>query len=194
MENIPTPPSMQQPAQNMPPQPPLKNSKKPKKTTIIAIAIIALLIIGAIVYSVTRPSGNDANMPTETQPTQPVDPENPQTQDERGIADVVSVGVEIIETFPVQARAMVSGNFANGCESLDVPEMGFDARSNRFIINLYTLESTETCTQALVPFTEYIDLDVIGLPAGTYEVLVNGKTAQFVLDVDNGVEFELDKG
>jgi inhibitor of cysteine peptidase len=44
------------------------------------------------------------------------------------------------------------------------------------------------CTQALVPFEESIDLDVRGLPAGTYTVDVHGETATFTLDVDNVLE------
>jgi inhibitor of cysteine peptidase len=41
------------------------------------------------------------------------------------------------------------------------------------------------CTQIVVPFEESIPLDVVGLPAGTYTVDVNGVTGSFTLDVDN---------
>jgi inhibitor of cysteine peptidase len=41
------------------------------------------------------------------------------------------------------------------------------------------------CTQALVPFTKVVPLEVYGLEKGLYIVDVNGKTASFELSVDN---------
>jgi inhibitor of cysteine peptidase len=43
------------------------------------------------------------------------------------------------------------------------------------------------CTEALVPFEESVALEVVGLPAGTYTVEVNGVTASFTLDGDNAL-------
>jgi inhibitor of cysteine peptidase len=46
------------------------------------------------------------------------------------------------------------------------------------------------CTQALVPFEERVDLDVQGLPAGTYTVDVNGISDTFTFDADNEIPEE----
>jgi inhibitor of cysteine peptidase len=41
------------------------------------------------------------------------------------------------------------------------------------------------CAQVLVPFEETIALDVAGLPAGAYTVVVNEVKTSFELAVDN---------
>ena len=52
-----------------------------------------------------------------------------------------------------------------------------------------TVETTRPadmmCTQALVPFAENISVDINGLLAGEYSVIVNGVEAAFTLDTDN---------
>jgi inhibitor of cysteine peptidase len=49
-----------------------------------------------------------------------------------------------------------------------------------FTINMTTLRDPNLiCAQVLTPFEQTIPLDVAGLPAGRYRVVVNGVTAQF---------------
>jgi inhibitor of cysteine peptidase len=102
----------------------------------------------------------------------------------RGLAPVESVEIVILESFPVQVRAMVSGNLPDGCTDID--QISQQRQEDRFLISITTVRPAGMmCTEALVPYEETINLDVEGLLAGTYVVDVNGTTAEFELAVDN---------
>jgi inhibitor of cysteine peptidase len=102
----------------------------------------------------------------------------------RGEPAVESVDVQIMESFPVQAQAVVRGNLADGCTTLD--EVTTTREGNVFRISLTSERPADAvCTLALVPFEEVVPLDVLGLPAGEYTVDANGATATFTLAVDN---------
>lgn len=100
-------------------------------------------------------------------------------------AIVESVDVILLESFPVQAQVQVSGNLPDGCTELD--EISVEQEGQEFILTLTTRRPTGDvmCTQALVPFEEVVDLDVRGLEAGTYTVIVQEEQTTFTLDVDN---------
>ena len=101
-----------------------------------------------------------------------------------GIAPVDSVDLLILESFPVQVRALVKGNLPDGCTTID--HITQQRQGNTFTVAITTKRPAgKMCTEALVPFEESIALDVAGLPAGAYTVAVNAVTAAFTLDVDN---------
>jgi inhibitor of cysteine peptidase len=103
-----------------------------------------------------------------------------------GQANVESVEVQMLETFPVQINLLVKGNLPDGCTELDQINVVFEEASNTFDVDITTQRPADAmCTEALVPFEETIPLDVQGLPAGTYTVDVNGITEVFTLNVDN---------
>lgn len=92
--------------------------------------------------------------------------------------------VAVLESFPVEVQATLSGNLSDGCTSL--AGINVQRQDNTFILVVMTnYDATIGCTQALVPFTETVPLDVTGLPAGTYTVMANGLTETFNLAVDN---------
>jgi inhibitor of cysteine peptidase len=102
---------------------------------------------------------------------------------------VNDVELMIMESFPVQVRAVIQGDLADGCTSIQDIETQRDVEDRRFTVRIETTRDDDAiCTQALVPFEESIDLDVKGLPAGTYTVDVHGETATFTLEVDNVLE------
>lgn len=109
-----------------------------------------------------------------------------------GIASLDSVTINTLETFPVQQEVVISGNLNDGCSYLDSAQQQRDG--NIFYISLQTRIEGEVCTQALVPFTEYITLDVNGLPAGVYIVNVNGVETSFELESDNQLDFNAGEG
>lgn len=112
-----------------------------------------------------------------------------------GLAAVDEVDVLILESFPVQVRAVARGNYADGCTEAGPITQQFDTETNTFMVEFLTQRPADAlCTQALVPFEEIIPLDVLGFPAGQYAVDVNGVQAQFELLVDNEPVFDLDKG
>ena len=106
------------------------------------------------------------------------------SQPTRGQAIVQSIDVLIMESFPVQVSVTASGSLPDGCTQID--EVISQRTDNAFRVAITTLrQPSAICTQALVPFEESVPLDVAGLPAGTYEVTVNGVSDSFTLDVDN---------
>jgi len=105
----------------------------------------------------------------------------------RGQALVDTIDVLILESFPVQINVNARGNLPDGCTQID--EIISQRVDNTFRVAITTIrQPSATCTQALVPFEEVISLDVEGLPAGTYDVSVNGVSSTFTLDIDNSLQ------
>ena len=103
-----------------------------------------------------------------------------------GVAVVDSVDLLMLESFPVQIHALVKGNLPDGCTTID--QVTQARQGNAFTVTITTKRPADKmCTEALVPFEESVALEVVGLPAGTYAVEVNGVTASFTLDVDNAL-------
>jgi hypothetical protein len=119
--------------------------------------------------------------PTPPLPAVPVD-------GERGQAAIVDeIDVMILESFPVQVNVVVRGNLPDGCTYLD--EFDVQRNGNTFEMIIWTVRDPEAmCTMALVPFEETVSLDVLGLEAGEYTVVVQEQSATFTLDVDNILE------
>ncbi len=108
-----------------------------------------------------------------------------------GIAVVESVEALILESFPVQVRALVRGDLPDGCTTLG--DWHVIREGDTFKVTLLTTRPRDAmCTQALVPFETSIPLEVLGLPAGRYGVEVNGVLGQFTLAVDNDLDGDLD--
>ena len=103
-----------------------------------------------------------------------------------GKARVESIEILILESFPVQVMVLARGNLPDGCTRIDRIEKGRDVEKRILWVEMTTARPRDAlCTQALVPFEENIALDVLGLPASTYTVDVNGVTGTFTLTVDN---------
>lgn len=101
-----------------------------------------------------------------------------------GVASVDNVQVLIMESFPVQVSVEVTGFLPDGCTNIDNVNTTKDG--DTFYVKIGTIRPRDAlCTQALVPFTKSVPLDVYGLKKGVYNVDVNGKTASFELSVDN---------
>lgn len=119
----------------------------------------------------------------------PVDPTEPAVnfpaQDIVQPALVESAEVRILESFPVQVQVEVTGLLSNGCAALTEP-VQVNGDDNTITITLNeSYPADAACTLAMVPFTEVISVDVLGLPAGDYVVVVNNFGAGFSLAVDN---------
>ncbi len=96
-------------------------------------------------------------------------------------ARVTDVSVQILESFPVQARAVVHGELPDGCTTIDSIEQSREG--NEFRVHIVTARPADAiCTQVLVLFEETIPLEVRGLGAGEYRVVANGVAATFRLE------------
>lgn len=121
--------------------------------------------------------------PTET-PALPTPTNIPSGETIRGQAMVDSIELERRESFPVQINVIARGMLPDGCTAID--EIVQQRSENTFRLAITTIRQADAmCTQALVPFSETIPLDVLGLEAGTYTVTVNGRTASFTLETTN---------
>lgn len=157
-----------------------------KKGTLIMkkmnVALILLLLAG-LLLAACQPAA-----PIDTPPVDepPVDNDYAYGQD----AVVESVDVLLMESFPLQARAVVSGYVPDGCTEL--VEISVERQGMEFILTVTTRRPTGDvmCTQALEFFEESVNLDIEGLEAGTYNVIAQDQQAQFTLDVDNVLQLE----
>ena len=117
---------------------------------------------------------------------QPAEPSDEYIYGEEAMID--RVDVLLMESFPLQARAVITGNFPDGCTELAA--ITVDRQGNEFVLTVQTRRPTGdiACTEALVPFEESVELDILGLEAGTYTVIAQDQQESFTLDVDNVLE------
>ena len=127
-------------------------------------------------------------IPTETPPDLTATPTPVPTPGEDtviiGTAAVEQIDILLLESFPVQVQVVALGNLPDGCTRIG--EITQEQVGNEFRVNIATVRPEHAlCPQALVPFEQTVALEVVGLPAGTYEVNVNGVTGSFELTADN---------
>lgn len=149
----------------------------------------ALLL--AIVLLATACGGGAAETPTPDASVVTLEATAPvSTQPDRGQATVKSIDVLMMESFPVQVNVVAYGELPDGCTTID--QVITQSSETGFRVAITTFRAADQiCTQAIVPFDETISLDVAGLPAGTYQVIVNGVEDSFTLDVDNALPEDL---
>ncbi|WP_048124017.1 protease inhibitor I42 family protein [Methanosarcina lacustris] len=104
-----------------------------------------------------------------------------------GVANVGSIEIMTLESFPVQIQVIAEGYLPDGCTEID--GIKTETEGNTFNINITTKRPKDAmCTQAIESFTETIPLEVQGLRAGNYTVNVNGVNRSFELAVDNTLD------
>ena len=99
-------------------------------------------------------------------------------------ATVESLDVILLESFPLQVQAVVSGYFPDGC--VELHEITVERDGTDFVLTLTTRRPTGdiACTEALVPFEETVNLEIEGLEAGTYRVIAQDQETAIALDVN----------
>ncbi|WP_410508207.1 protease inhibitor I42 family protein [Methanosarcina hadiensis] len=106
---------------------------------------------------------------------------------EYGMANVESIDILTLESFPVQINVIAEGYLPDGCTEID--KINTEKEGNNFNITITTKRPKDAiCTQAIESFRETIPLEVQGLSAGNYTVNVNGVTGSFELAIDNTLE------
>lgn len=161
---------------------------------------LSFLLLGILFLSAcASPQASPA--PATQQPDQPVSSSTPTAEPsvEAPTSGKVITGenaivedlqLMILESFPVQVRAVIRGSLPDGCTS--IKEINPTRDGQAFNIQIITERPTEAmCTEALVPFEKTVSLEVYGLPAGTYTVKAGDQTATFTLDVDNVLQTEI---
>lgn len=105
--------------------------------------------------------------------------------EQQNLVTVDTVQIMIMESFPVQVSATVSGNKSVPCVNLLPAAVARKDNAFTVVMAETVLGPAETCIAVLEPFETSVSLDVLGLSAGTYTVSVNGVSAEFTLDTDN---------
>jgi hypothetical protein len=86
----------------------------------------------------------------------------------------------VLQSDPVQVDLTINGNLPNGCTLLD----GFSQtrQDTTFTVQILTSRlEQEVCTEALIPFSETLALEVADLPDGLYTIEVGDQTTSFIL-------------
>lgn len=110
-----------------------------------------------------------------------------------GEAQVSGVDIQMQETFPVGVNLVVDGMLPDPCTELGDIIQSRDPLSGDFKVTIQTRRPVDAvCADVLSDFNTTILLEgVDGLPAGTYNVLVNDFQTNFTLDIDNFIsEFD----
>jgi len=101
-----------------------------------------------------------------------------------GEAVVETVDIAILESFPVQIRAVLRGTVSDACTEMD--SITAQREGDTFTLVVRTRRPVDAlCAQVLTPYEATKGLDVLGLPAGIYTVVAGDATASFELAVDN---------
>ncbi|MGC9467956.1 MAG: hypothetical protein ACP5HS_05155 [Anaerolineae bacterium] len=140
---------------------------------LLAVGLLTVVILNAC-------------SPTQKAVGAPLPPEKPAGDAKSESVYVDSVDVMILESFPVQVRARITGHLPDGCTEITSTDVTYEEASKTFFVEFETYRDPELmCTQALVPFEKTVDLEVRGLSAGHYTVDVPGAVASFELATDN---------
>lgn len=151
-------------------------------------ALVLMAIVAALLIACTPTGGNEpvaGDRPTPTSEPVAGDP-TPATPPDTiaGVAAVDDVAILIMESWPLQVQVSVEGLLPDGCTSLGEPEVTREGTT--FDIKLPTVITVGVdCIDAMDQYVTGIPLDVLGLPAGTYTVDVNGVMHNFTLTQDN---------
>jgi len=101
-------------------------------------------------------------------------------------ANVQRIEIVILESFPVQVHVKAFGYLPDSCTTIS--DISQSREGDTFQVVIMTSRPADAvCAQVLVGFDEVVPLDVLGLPAGTYTVDVNGVRDTFTLSVDNAL-------
>jgi inhibitor of cysteine peptidase len=154
-----------------------------------SVKTVRLMTVMLVIFTVAL-SGcvDNGQNNTDNETEEPTEGQNTSTEEYiYGTANVESIDILTLESFPVQIHVIAEGYLPDGCTEID--EIKTEKEGNNFNINITTKRPKDAiCTQAIENFTETIPLDVQGLSAGNYSVNVNGVTGSFELAVDNILE------
>ena len=138
--------------------------------------------LSATPTSAPEPSATPIQEPTATPQAVPI-PSGPIMA---GQAAIESLEILMLESFPVQVRVVATGYLSDACTTIG--QITHERDGNTFRISIPTSRPQDmACAQVITPFEETIPLDVRGLKAGTYTVIVNGVSETFELSTDNSL-------
>lgn len=98
-------------------------------------------------------------------------------------AMVESLEIMIAESMPPQVTLVVTGYLRNGCETLRPLTLETQGEAGwQFSLQATQPAGDVACALALVGFEERVQLETAGLPSGRYQVQVNDKVTELMLE------------
>jgi hypothetical protein len=148
----------------------------------LLIALVVLLLTGCAVLETvsTAPTATPVVSEAANPTSSPVVLSDPLL----GLANVESLEIMTLESFPVQIDVRIAGVHPNDCTEIDEIVVQMDGNSFN-VVAIAMQEPGIECNDVVVPFEEIVSLDVYGLDAGLYTVNVNSIQGSFALDEDN---------
>lgn len=111
-------------------------------------------------------------------------PQNPGPEPIYQSVEITQVEIEMGVGSPIPINAIISGNLPDSCAQLELIQHRQEAA--RIQLWLASIPSSaDGCVQDTLPFRITIPLNPVNLPAGTYQVEVNGRTESFDLETGN---------
>ena len=170
------------------------------RSLTLKLLMILTMVISLVAFSGC--TGNDVDIddgiqdqvedetpPNHTPPSNDIPPQPAKTDDGEyiyGTAVVENIDILTLESFPVQINVITKGYLPDGCT--EIGDITKSKDGNTFVVNIETIRPADVmCTQAIVPYEEVIPLDVYGIKAGTYSVVVNDVHGSFELATDNSL-------
>ena len=153
------------------------------KAKIIIYMILAIIPISLVICSGF--TENNIESPDSTA-TDSIIPESAKNNREfiYEYATVENIEIVMLESFPVQVHVIAKGYLPDSCTRID--SITQKRNNTAFSVTITTIRPKDkVCAQMIQPFEERILLDVYGLEAGLYSVVVNGVKGSFELAVDN---------
>ena len=158
-----------------------------KNRIFIVMLIATLLFSGNACVQKPQPEPEPEQPISSSDPTPVMEMPNEKDYDLGEKALVEEIEILFLESWPLQALAVVKGFVPDGCTEIYHSEA---IRSeDTFHITLYTARPKDMmCTQALEEFVVNVPLDIYGLLASTYQVVAYEYSTSFTLEVDNILE------
>jgi inhibitor of cysteine peptidase len=143
-----------------------------RKTVLLLVPALAVLATGCFgIRWASPPNGPGGDGTTTTRPSTP--------GAVRGPVYVDSVDVLLLESYPVQVRALVKGTLPTPCHRLAWDLSGPDAQG-RINLDVYsTADADVICIQVLEPFEQSIDVG--SYTGGSFVLVVNGVEYPFTI-------------
>jgi inhibitor of cysteine peptidase len=139
---------------------------------VVIIVTIAVVLICGCIWN-----DRSSSSPTPTQTTT-------QGDETVNLANVNTIEIMLLESFPVQVNVGASGEHPDSCTKVD--EITTRREGNIFVVTISAFRPADAmCAEVITPYEEVIALDVVGLKAGVYTVEVNGIRDTFELQTDN---------
>ena len=147
---------------------------------LILLSFVLLFLSACSPFTLISSSGE--------QPTPVIENENQPPVSDQGYqpAEIDSVGVEVGVGSPIPVFVNISGNLPDTCAQVELVQQKQEGTT--FFMTVSTIPSNaEGCIQDSLPFIASIPLNVVNLPAGTYNVEVNGTAASFELNTGSTI-------